>query len=203
MPDDEKEQYIEDCTTVSLLKLMGDRERKLFAFIGFSGLGLETVIKERAKNRAREEAEVVDEEIQEEVHAKSTIWPTGYHAVTIDAYFADCANPDIKRTMQSLFKEHFPHVEKYPHSSIFTHRNRWNSLSTKSREKFVAAGETEAGLWSNVMAKTTDKYQAKRNARRQAKRILDKQSREGSDDDEGEDSGGSYVDSEESVSDSD
>ncbi|KAE9398681.1 hypothetical protein BT96DRAFT_994615 [Gymnopus androsaceus JB14] len=50
MPDDEKEQYIEDCTTVSLLKLMGDKEQKLFAFIGFSGLGLETIIKEQAKN---------------------------------------------------------------------------------------------------------------------------------------------------------
>jgi hypothetical protein len=81
------------------------------------------------------------------------LWPADFHVVEIVAGFKACdkarrAGKNVGKTFTALFDVPFKR------STYYANRRRWDSAPKAVRDKFVASGKTEAGLWTEFMKET-------------------------------------------------
>ncbi|KAF8910007.1 hypothetical protein CPB84DRAFT_1842675 [Gymnopilus junonius] len=77
-------------------------------------------------------------------------WPADFHAIDIANCLQEIESSDHKETVQVIFKQHF--VLPFRSSTFYDHQDHWKRASLATKDAFMLAGQTEAGLWVHFMA---------------------------------------------------
>jgi hypothetical protein len=74
------------------------------------------------------------------------------------------------KKVQVIFEKHF--AVPFKSSTFYDHQDRWKRASLDTKETFLSAGRTEAGLWVHFMAASSAPDAALKATRRQQARKM-------------------------------
>lgn len=101
-------------------------------------------------------------------------WPRDFYTIDIVACFTQAeAAKEQGGTIRSAFDDCFPDVP-FRAPTYYENRQRWNTASSTTWEKFTSLGRTQDGLWKNFCAEAPSVYQGIKNARRKTPPLADK-----------------------------
>ncbi|KDR67273.1 hypothetical protein GALMADRAFT_147270 [Galerina marginata CBS 339.88] len=97
-------------------------------------------------------------------------WPADFHAVDIANCLQEIENSGHKEKVQAIFERHF--VLPFKSSTFYDHQDRWKRASLATKDAFISAGQTDAGLWVHFMAANPARDAALKAARRRTARSV-------------------------------
>ena len=74
-----------------------------------------------------------------------------------------------KKTISSIFTEHFPR-SSWKAPTFYENKARWNNSSQECRDRYLAAGRTDEGLWKKFAKENPSPYQELKNAQKRKAR---------------------------------
>lgn len=104
-------------------------------------------------------------------------WPADFYAIDIASCLQEIQHQRNKKKVQVIFEKHF--AVPFKSSTFYDHQDRWQRASFDTKETFLSAGRTEAGLWVHFMAANSARdaslKAARRREARKAKLLLGEQ----------------------------
>jgi hypothetical protein len=97
-------------------------------------------------------------------------WPVDFYAIDIANCFQEIQSPTNKKKVRAIFEQHF--AVPFKSSTFYDHQDRWKQASLDTKETFLLAGRTEAGLWVHFMAVNPARDAALKAARRREARKM-------------------------------
>ena len=97
-------------------------------------------------------------------------WPADFYAIDIANCFQEIQQQRNKKNVRVIFEKHF--AVPFKSSTFYDHQDRWKRASLDTKETFLLAGRTEAGLWVHFMTANSARDAALKAARRREARKM-------------------------------